>query len=279
MIAVPSLPQALETGLRNQEDDWGDSRVHVSDLAVAIGEKCARQLWLRLQGAKKKDLTAGQLLMFDHAHRIHERLVEVIRENLNGGWQIQAVEKQVSIGDVTGRYDTRLWHDGEGWEIIVDFKTMRGRAFGYFKDAKPAHVLQVQAYVTAADADAGLLFYVDREGQNAARQFFVERDDARVFTALRHTLDIAKGPDPGILAPKVEVRQNKGPDSVYLKQPWNCDYCEYIDVSCPGALPKKMRELGIVGKINGSSFTPAKGVPQAVEAVVLEHLEIEEIPF
>ncbi len=216
--------------------------------------------------------------MFDHANRIHERLIDVIGRNLTSGWAIQAVEKDVALGEVTGRYDTRLWHDGEGWEIIVDWKTMRGRAFGYTTEAKLSHVVQVEGYVTAADADAGLVFYVDREGQNAARQFYVARNDARAWQAARFALEVAGGADPGILEPQLTIRENKGPNSVYLKQPWMCDYCDYADVSCPGALPKKFRELGIVGKV-GDEFMPTKGIPQAAVEIVEELLNKDKIPF
>jgi hypothetical protein len=256
MIAVPSLPQVLDAGLRAQKDEWDDSKLHISDLAVAIGEKCPRQLWLRLQGAEKKPHTSGQLLMFDHGNRIHERLVEIIRVNLNGGWQIQAVEKRVELGVFTGRYDTRLWNSTEGWEIIVDFKSIRGRAFSYLEEAKPANVLQVQAYIMAADADGGLVFYVDREGQNQCKQFYVARDDERVSNAMVDAVRLAKGQDPGILEPKLVIGKNKGPDSVKLTMPWNCNYCDYLDVSCPGALKKKHRELGIVGYVVGGAFSP-----------------------
>lgn len=277
MIPIPSLPQALETGLRNKKDDWGDDKVHVSDLAVAVGEKCARQLWLRLNGYEKKEHTAGQLLMFDHGNRIHERLVEVIKQGLPEHWTIQAVEQEVSLGTVTGRYDTRMFNLAEGYEVIVDFKTTRGRAFNFLDKAKPAHILQVQAYMTGADADGGLVFYVDREGQNQARQFYVERDDEFVWWAVKNTKLIAHGKCPPLLSPQVSVRENKGPDSVYLKQPWNCDYCDYLDVSCEGALPRAYRDLGIVGKIKEGRFELSERIPEEVEDMVVLNIDREEV--
>ena len=277
MIPIPSLPQALETGLRNKKDDWGDDKVHVSDLAVAVGEKCARQLWLRLNGYEKKEHTAGQLLMFDHGNRIHERLVEVIKQGLPEHWTIQAVEQEVSLGTVTGRYDTRMFNLAEGYEVIVDFKTTRGRAFNFLDKAKPAHILQVQAYMTGADADGGLVFYVDREGQNQARQFYVERDDEFVWWAVKNTKLIAHGKRPPLLSPQVIVRENKGPDSVYLKQPWNCDYCDYLDVSCEGALPRAYRDLGIVGKIKEGRFELSEGIPEEVKDMVVLNIDREEV--
>ena len=278
MIAVPSLPLALDAGLREKEqaDDRDNSVLHISDLSVAIGEGCPRSLWLRLRGAEKKELTTGKLLMFDHGKRIHERLIELMQ--LNNGWKIQAVEKPVVLGPVVGRYDTRLWHSVEGWEIIVDFKSVRGRKFGYLDNPMPSHVLQVQAYITAADADGGLIFYVDREGQNSAKQFYVERDDNIVMFAVDECMKIAEAKEePEILQPKLQINENKGPDSVKLSMPWNCDYCDYCDLSCPGALPKKMRNLGIVGYCDEGKFVPKVKDEKVVE--IVQSLLYPPIPF
>lgn len=280
-IQVPNLPAALEAGLAAMPDEWDDSVVHVSDLSVALeGEGCPRQLWLRLGGAKRKPLTAGQMLMFDHGHRIHERLVELIAQGLEPGWYIHSVETPVELpGPVTGRYDTVL-EGPEDTMIVVDFKTLRGRAFGYLNEARPAHALQVQGYGFGTNASGGLVFYVDREGQNAARQFFIPRNDQAVEDALRIVLAIA-GSDtcPPILEPRLLITRNKGPDSVKIAQPWQCDYCQYLDVSCKGALPKKQRELGIIGYIAADNvdFKPKKGCEKLCELV--ESLRTDRVPF
>ena len=278
MIAVPSLPQALDAGLRAKEktDDRDNSVLHISDLSIAIGEGCPRSLWLRLRGAEKKELTTGQLLMFDNGKGIHERLIGLMK--LNNGWQIQAVEKPVVLGPVVGRYDTRLWHSVEGWEIIVDFKSVRGRKFGYLDNPMPSHVLQVQSYITAADADGGLIFYVDREGSNSAKQFYVERDDNIVMFAVEECVKISEqGEAPEILSPKLKIGKNKGPDSVKMEMPWNCSYCDYLDVTCPGALPKKYRELGIVGYCDNEGFKPKVKDEKVIE--IVEELLFPQIPF
>ena len=277
MISVPSLPQALDSGLRKQIDTWDETRLHVSDLPVAIGEKCPRQLWLRIRGAEKKKLTAGKLLMFDHGKRIHERLVELML--LPEDWEIESVESPVDIKGITGRYDTRLFNTAKGWELIVDFKTVRGNKFNYLDEAMPAHVLQVQAYIAGSDADGGLVFYVDREGQNQAKQFFVKREDERVFQAIEIAKNIAeqKFPPP-LLEPVLKISKNKGPDSVKLCQDWKCDYCEYQDVSCPGALKPYQRKNGIIGHIVKEKFQPKEGYEKLAE-VVESLLDKDRVPF
>ena len=265
---LPSLSQALDAGLRNRPDDWDDKALHISDLGTAIGEGCPRALWLRLNGAKKKEATTGKLLMFHHGQRIHEDLVELITPHLPDEWHIIKVEQPVEVYGLTGRYDYQMIHK-DGTKVIVDFKSIRGRAFNYLDGPKPAHVIQVQGYMAAEDADHGIIWYVDREGQNASQQFVVERDDDRVeIAAMRLGYGARHKNPPLILDPVLEIKENKGPDSVKVKQPWQCDYCDYLDVSCPGALPKEMRERGIVGKLGMcGDYMPTKGNEDMVNLV------------
>lgn len=253
---APDLLAALATGLAKDENEWRRDRLHVTDLSVAIdGEDggCPRALWLRLHGAAETPLTTGQALMFDHSHAIHERIIPLLQKGLVGtGWRLEHTELSLvgllPEGVDAGRMDSALRHES-GRVLVYDTKTIRGKAFGYLNQPKPAHTLQVQTYAMAYDADGGLLFYVDREGQNAARQFYVERDDATVLAAVAKAKAVRELPEaPPILSPKVAIRENKGPDAVYLESGWRCDYCRLRSTSCPGALPAHLRELGIVAK-------------------------------
>lgn len=283
MIQVPSLPQALERGMRAEKNDRDESVLHVSDLAAYLEDgKCPRQLWLRLSGAEKKPPTAGQMLMFRQGSRMHEYIIPYLEAGLQalgeGDWHIEAIEEGVLLpGPTYGRFDARLTN-GQN-KIIVDFKTLRGRAFSYLQEPKPMHVLQVQGYIAGDDADGGLLFYLDREGQNQARQFYVQRDDERIREAIKYCMDIAKSETPpAYLQPKVKVGKNKGPDSVKLELPWQCSYCEYLDVACMGALPQNERNNGIIGYLEeGNLFKPKEGFEHLAQFVEIE--ECQEVPF
>ena len=283
MIAVPSLPQILEQSLRAESDTWNPLVLHISDLGYGIGEKCPRQLWLRLRGAERRPDTPGEMLMFEHGKRIHIRLVEMLRPHLPPEWEIESVERAVSLGPIRGSYDVRMFHKREGWELIIDFKSVRGRKFGYLKEADPKDALQVQGYQMAGDSDGGLLFYADREGQNFACQFYVERDDNRVESAMFSIIGIARSAEaPPILEPKLKIAANKGPDSVKLEMPWQCSWCRHIGLSCPGALPPKMRELGIVGHVDGDgNFIPKVKDTEVVSVVetLLDMGGYSPIPF
>lgn len=280
-----NLKQALEVGLIVQPDEWQEDVLHVTDLAVAIGETCPRQLQLRLKGADRKLPSPGQQLMFRHGHRIHEDLVTLLRAGLPQDWEIWEVELPVELGDITGRIDCVIKHVPSIDKFIVDFKTIRGRAFNWLEDVKPAHELQVQTYMVAFEETMGekpvegIVLYVDREGQNSFKQFAVGHDKNKVLDAVAQTKAIANSGLCPELKPKLEIKENKGPDSVKLKQQWQCDYCDYQDVSCHGALPKKLRDLGIVGYTDGEGFTPKADVPGEVVKIVEDLLELEKIPF
>ena len=284
-----NLVNALNAALSVADNEWDDSSLHVSDLSTPT-EGCPRQLWLRLRGAQKKKPTPGQLLMFRHGNRIHRELIEDLRVGLGYEWEIIAVEKPVEFEGIVGKCDCLLQNTATKEIIVVDFKSVRGRKFGHL-DAQgksmDSHNIQVQGYSYGFTVSAicepvcGVVLYTDREGQNGFRQYDDVPND---FPAVKDAIAEIKTIDglseaPPILEPMIEVKENKGPDSVKLKQPWNCDYCDYQDVSCHGALPKHLRDLGIVGKTDGAGFKPKDGVPDEVIEIVEGLLDLEKIPF
>jgi hypothetical protein len=285
-----NLTQALEIGLQLQQGDRDESVLHVTDLAHTIGEGCPRQLWLRVvKGAKKKPLTAGKMLMFWHGHRIHEDLTGLLKAGLPREWVISEVEFPMSYDGIYGTCDALIVNqdNGDGW--IVDYKSLRGGAFDYLDhngEPKPSHRLQVQTYwyilrkAKLFSADGAKVLYADREGQNWAREFDVERNDTFVadrIIAAKHL--IAQTDAPPMLEPIIDIKGNKGPDSVKIKQPWQCDYCDYQDVSCHGALPYEFRNLGIIGHFDGDSFKAKADTPAAIIDLVEPRLHELIIPF
>lgn len=311
MTKLPDLPTALENGLRFEENLRDNSILHVSDLSATIsGEGCPRQLWLRIHGAPKKELSAGQMLMFHHGKRIHQDLIPLLEVGLQlTEWHIDRVEHQLILNDITGTTDVILRNLKDGSVIVGDFKSMRGNGFRYLdpNNAKPAHVLQVQTYIylcavsAVCDPAMGLVFYVDREGQNAFQQRAVVRDDVAVKEAIKNAKDIIAMSDaPAILPPVVKTgkeTKTKG-TPVYINMPWNCDYCDYCDMSCPGALQQQYRDMGVVGHVHNGKYNPAKELsddilefivrpPEVHDSIVLEGyknavwelIDSENIPF
>ena len=284
-MRIPPLTQAVEIGLQLAEDNSRDNSVlHVTDLAVTIGEGCPRQLWLKLKGADKKQLSAGMLLMFWHGKRIHVDLIDLLRKGLPAEWEIIGVEVPMEFDEIHGTADVVIENVSTHEIAVVDFKTMRGRGFYFLNDeAKPAHKLQVQSYCYGLgklglyNPDGGMVLYVDREGQNAMQQFSVERDDNAVneaIVAAKLIRDMPKAPD--ILNPVVKQgkpTKTKGiPITVVM--PWMCDYCDYINVSCPGALPYSFCDMGVVGHITKNEFKPTQELTESITNAIIDQMII-----
>ncbi|MDD5018071.1 MAG: hypothetical protein PHO15_08250 [Eubacteriales bacterium] len=243
--------EAIESGIPLlKSHEWEQDRLHISDLGVPC-DGCPRQLWLRLHGAKERPLRLGELLMFDAGQRIHDRMVQALEL---GGLQVIDSEKPVSLDGLTGRYDVKLC-DGSR-TIIADFKTVRGAAFQYLVEPKPSNIAQVLGYTTAEDADGAAIIYIDREGQNGVRVFEIDRNDEEVYANVAKLKEIASGEMPPILKPILEQVERKQFITIYLKQPWNCDYCRYQDVSCDGALPPDLRGKEIAGRVKDGKYEP-----------------------
>jgi CRISPR/Cas system-associated exonuclease Cas4 (RecB family) len=290
-MKVPNLVQALDMGLQviENEDNRDNSRLHVTDLAATIpGEGCPRQLWLQLRGSPKRKKTAGQLLMLRNAKRIHEDLTYIFERGLPSEWRILFVEHTMEFDGLIGTSDLVVQNAQSGQIVISDYKTSRGRAFYYLtKDnkAKPAHELQVRSYIYGASkvlenvSDNGVVFHVDREGQNASLQFPVTRDDEAVKRAIVEAKEIvAMEKIPDMIEPVIKLgKETKTlgvPVNIALS--WMCDYCDYRDVSCHSPLIYDHRSLGVVGHMVAGDFKPKKETPLDIIDWV-EHLA--EIPF
>lgn len=231
---APDLPAFFAACIEEDEksaNPWDPTKVHSSDLAVAIGEACPRALWLRVRGAPRKPDTAGKKLMFRKANEIHILLAGWMQKRLlgitAGEWAVVGVEELVE-NEGTGRLDVVI-RNRAGELLVVDFKSMRGAGFKYLDGPKPSHVIQVQDYIRAKNAVGGIIVYTDREGQNGQRQFVIERNDARVAGAWAQAKGYVEWEEP---APKIPPKLVKGKPEL----PWVCDYCSWLGTACTGAL-------------------------------------------
>lgn len=252
---IPALGKRI---LEEDQPRPDDGFIHASDLGLALGHEkdgCQRAYWLMANGAERTPRTPGRSLMTNAGKLIHDYLPDLLGRALmfDSDWVVDGIEVPVEYEVdgivVRGTYDVKLRNVVTGQTCIVDFKTKRGGAFRYLTEPKPGNKLQVQCYVEAEDADFGHLLYVDREGQNFMVEFGVERDTVAVKNAV-HELDrIRHLTDPPPVIPlKLERKKNKGPDSLYLKLPWQIDWCDLKECACKAALPK-LPPKGIVAKL------------------------------
>lgn len=242
---MPLLPDVLEalTNALHRESRPRNGRIYVSDSSVTTaGGSCKLAYWREHKGERKKKPTPGESLMFKAGHIMHDWIAEALRRELPWQqWRVIGVEQYVDLGpEVSGRYDLMLRSAKTGHRVIVDIKTKRGNAFSFIdkEGAKEADVLQVQMYLLGApEADAGMVVYVDREGQNFGRPFAVQRDDDAARNAiaiLRQLRDQDEPPD--IVELDFWVKTNKGDDSIYLKAPWQTRWCNMEVCACASAL-------------------------------------------
>jgi hypothetical protein len=266
-----NIPELLGEYLQRIRKGWDkNGRIYASDVGIALGPEhagCTLAFWLKCKNEPRKEKGPGELLLLQQGDNVHEVIQAMVAEAVKGtGWTVVGNEEKCEVhvdGErVGGRLDIRLQHD-DGRVHIIDIKTKRGQAFRFLPEAKPGDVLQVQLYMKATDADSGSVLYVDREGQNFMREFDVERNDVRPETAVRKLVAIRDNPTPPApVTLKLERKENKGPDSLYLKVPWQIGWCDLQQCACRKALPIKGTPDGIIAKLKTNQTRRSKKNPE-----------------
>lgn len=195
----------------------------------------------------------------------HEGVANLLLYGLpHAGYVVLSVEERVFFehnGERIGsRLDVLIQEIATGDKYVIDVKTKRGAAFKFLDEAKPSDEIQVQLYIAATDSVAGFLVYADREGQNGFRVFRVERDDSRPQKAVEILQQLRDGTlEPEYPVLRVTVSKNKGDDSIYLKDPWQMDWCDLKECRCSKAYGGRSPD-GIVAKVSGDEGDPERVV-------------------
>lgn len=276
--------------LDHEPGEWDETSVHLSDYRYSLPPEeggCDRQLFHRLRQDDASDPTLWMRMMWDQGFALQIRFSWLLCQGLPEPWSLEAVEMDVSRGlpgDDVGSCDLVL--SAPGRILGVEMKTQRGRAFRYLDEPKPSHVIQSEgeAYALKAifpgkEVDHRLV-YLDREGQNTPLVFPTDTDleaEKRVRDASAYANDIGRGAEtdkepPEPLSAEIKVRENKGPDSIYLEQPWVCEYCDYYGESCEGALPQYLTENGIVAK---GDHTKPESLDIKADPEIADEVEME----
>jgi hypothetical protein len=261
-----------------QRKSWSrKGKLYVSDLKwgtpLEEGGDCPKKLWAKMRDEPERASGPGVELMLHAGDRLHEAIAGWLSENLKEDWFVHAVEKRVQYpmnalkGDqLHGRLDIELRRVNSLQVGVIDVKTKRGAAFGYLQEAHRADVLQVQCYMECTEpvpAETGLLVYADREGQNWIKCFLVKRNPKAVLQAYNRVIQIRQAAYDGEMvpgmAPVVTVKENKGPDSITVKWPWQVEWCPLEHCYCKARI-KKALPKGVLAHIN------AKGEVKMVKA-------------
>ena len=246
----------------NENRDWDNQAIHVSDYAVGLPlseRKCQKQLRLRVEDADCAETPVWQEVMFSQGNAMENRCAYWLTLGLPDEWEVN-LSVNVSEGlpeGHGGEADIILVNEKLKQVIVVEVKTSRGAAFKFRDGPRMSHELQASTYRMAADemypeynVNATIL-YLDREGQNPPEQYPADIENKDIMWCAKLAEAINKGEiEPEMMQTSVEVRRNKGTDSWYVKQPWQCVYCDYKGYSCPGALPEELEDNSIICKFD-----------------------------
>lgn len=278
-----NLTGVLAQGIKTTSH-WAEQKKHVSDLGVSPDiatedRKCPRQFWLRYNGKAADETTPGQQLMFSQGHALEERVIEYIENGIRYNDEIRLIATQMDVspglpGTFTGRLDLLLNTGNSFW--VVDIKTRRGNAFRYSNDIRPADKYQIGGYIhglrmMGINAEGGIVLEVDREGQNFARNFnfdYTQELKYQIENTFQYVDEVSRSPaPPSVMPPKIKINENKGDDSVVADNPWQCRYCDFRPISCPGAIPPEYDDdLGkVIGHISDGEFVEKiEGIKQFI---------------
>lgn len=199
--------------------------------------KCKRKICLDFKGAPKKDLTTGEMFMFDDADESHKNLAK--RVGMIKG--IAVIENEMNITEGLpsmwhGRLDSLCFDIPAKEFFVIDFKGTR--AFRKGVDLpKQDHIYQIKSYLFALrnmgiKAEKGLLFYKDRTGSCAPMIFEVDYDPEiiNVFKEYEDVYEIFNATNelPEILPREFKLKRNE----IKLVPNWQCSYCKYQGISC-----------------------------------------------
>jgi len=287
-VPYVDVVEALEKQLiSNRTDRPRTGKIHASDLGLTLGpdEGGCQVAWLKeINGAPPKEKSPGVAWMFANGDAVHESIVILLTQSLPfHGWAVTSVEKRAvykhytqkpallgqPIGPETigARSDIIITHLETKIKVVIDVKSKRGNAFKYLFEPQPSDVEQLRLYLAAEGAAYGILLYADREGQNGFKAFRIERDDAGVTKAVQHLMDLRAGliePVPPRI--RANITQNKGPDSVYIKFPWQVEWCKLEHCVCAEDF-KKVPPKGVIAKLSGDEGDDVRQLSKCISGM------------
>lgn len=275
ILAAPSIDLEkilADEILLDRKDYPKEGRLFATDLGIALGPDfsgCPRGFWGKCRDEERRDVSPGTLLMFKMGELVEQYIIELLKRALpKHGWKYRGTQHRYAQYGVSGKLDVLIEHEETGALRIIDVKSKRGQAFGFLNEPKYDNVLQVQFYGDAIEtldramqaipelaeshkpipAIAGDVLYVDREGSNFVRHFPIEHEPHRPRKAASILKVLRDGPEPEPLLPRLNRKENKGDDSIYLNYPWQVEWCDLKVCPCKKSIGKL--PSGICAKVS-----------------------------
>ncbi|MCL5101635.1 MAG: PD-(D/E)XK nuclease family protein [Candidatus Parvarchaeota archaeon] len=170
-----------------------------------------------------KPTEAGALRIFALGNNLHAFIADVLKKSDEFSFVEDERPIKIPYKDekssftIYGRIDDYVITKNTNKKIIIEAKSV-GDVLK-INEPEPKHVMQLMLYLSAMEADYGMLLYADKKNLNI-RQFRVDYDDsvyAKIITRFRD-LDL-------------HLRNKKLPPAEYYfdaKKVWECKYCPYF---------------------------------------------------
>ena len=182
---------------------------------------CMRRSYYSYLYPKPTDRSA--LRIFALGNNVHAFLAEALKSSSE--FSLVEEEKPVKIVyndanssfTIYGRIDDYVVTKSTGKKIIIEAKSVG--EISKINEPDPKHVMQIMLYLSAEQADYGMLVYADKKNL-AIRQFRVDYDDTVYTKIMTRFKDL-----------DYHLKNSKLPPAEYYfdaKKVWECKYCPYF---------------------------------------------------
>jgi len=192
---------------------------------ISEAGKCSRQIFFKFKNARKKEVEANILRLFDHGDHMHQ----LIMKPLFSIKDVRVVSAEVDIPPqelVRGRADAII-SDGKDL-YVLDIKSMNSMVFKNLTEPKEENLNQIQLYLHYFKIQKGILLYVDKDRLDL-KDFVVNYDKALAEKILNSLVALKKQIDSNV----VPLRLPDYPEN------WQCKYCQFREI-CDIAGPENI---------------------------------------
>lgn len=171
-----------------------------------------------------KPTESAALRIFALGNHLHSFIAEVLKES--DEFSLVEDEKPIKIDykdekssfTIYGRMDDYVVTKGTNKRIIIEAKSVGDITKVNAPD--PKHVMQLMLYLSAHEADYGMLLYADKKNLEV-RQFRVDYDESIYKKIMTRFKDL-----------DIHLKEKRLPPAEYYfdsKKVWECKYCPYFN--------------------------------------------------
>jgi len=256
----------LDSYINEEDTEYFGSGLHCSSL-----DSCLCQVVYRYFNFPRRKNTSAENMQLAIGKVVHK----IAQDCLSKSNEFKVIGNEIKLNKflpnpIRGKLDTLAIHKATGTTGIIDVKSVRPNAFKYGNLVKNSYKIQINTYRYGAERmikkpiDWLAIWIIDRSGTNKSILSFVEKiQDSKLEEIFAKYIKAVKDYEekktmPDMVQQEISVEF----DLVKAKKSWECDWCKYERLSCPG-YPEILSSKGfiVVGKytLHDSRFIPHKG--------------------